>query len=108
MKDDFSSKKLHKNVTKLTGIAALRKIRLLVDQFEQQGKNDKKKLMIIAILLIALVLLSIYFFSAIERDYQHIQTAHSRALHTIKGVKSVLVKNTAFDHLLVKKQSACA
>lgn len=60
--DDNADKKLSENTEKAAGIRALQQIRKLVDDFEQEDKNNRRK----AIVLIAVTLvfaISVFLFS---------------------------------------------
>ncbi len=94
MQNNNADKKLTTNITRATGISALRKIRSLVDIIDKQDRNNKKHLIIISIVLIALILSAAYFFMYNKRNYQHIQTGINTAPLLFKGVKSDASKNT--------------
>jgi hypothetical protein len=76
MEDNNASEKLQKNTARVTALSALRKIRSLVDRQDEHDRN-KKRLIIIYILLIVLTLSAFYFFINDKPDYLRIKTNHA-------------------------------
>ena len=70
METNNAKTKLSKNTTRLLGINALRKIRTLVDGFEDQDQKNKRRAIALIITLIILFTLSIYLiiFSESEKS----------------------------------------
>ena len=54
MDDDDTCNKLSKNTTRLVAISALRRIRTLVDGYEQQNRKNKRNATILIMILIIL------------------------------------------------------
>ena len=74
MNETSAEEKLHKNTRRVVGIAALRKIRIMIDDFEAQERKNKKRS--IALLVILLLILLWFVGGVIHREpnYQNINT----------------------------------
>jgi hypothetical protein len=72
MEDEITKQKLRKNTMRSSGISALKKIRGLVDDFDQQERSNRKKLKIWLIISIIAILFTVYYFYTHEPEYQYI------------------------------------
>ena len=77
MDKKITEEKLHKNTRRVTGIAALRKIRILVDNIETQD-NRSKKCSIVS-LVITLIMFSCFIYYILSHDWNLINIKTSQA-----------------------------
>jgi len=75
MNEEAIEEKLRKNARRVVGIAALRKIRVMVDDFNGQERKNKKRS--IVVLLISILILLWFIGSVLNREpnYQNINTS---------------------------------
>jgi len=77
MDEKMTEEKLRRNTQRLTGIAALRKIRTLVDDFEVQDKKNKKRAIVLLVITLFIFLCFIYYIFSYESSIQHIGTSQA-------------------------------
>ncbi len=77
MDEKIAEDKLHKNAQRVTGIAALRKIRILVEDFEAQNKRNKKRSIILLVITLFMFLSFIYYISNCEQSLININTSQT-------------------------------
>lgn len=67
MNDNDADKKLQQNTARATGLSAMRKLRKIVDQIEEQESRDRKHLYIISIITAVLITTAAYYITS--HDY---------------------------------------
>ena len=77
MNEKMAKEKLHKNVQHVTGIAALRKIRILVDNFETQDKQNKNRSIVLFVITVFTFLCFIYYILYYEPSLININTSQA-------------------------------
>ena len=81
MNDDNTTEKLRKNTMRASGISALRKIRKLVDEYDQQEYKNKKYLIIILLILAIAFFCLVYYFFVNDRNYQYINLSYNKTFN---------------------------
>jgi len=80
MDEKIAEEKLRKNSQRVTGVAALRKIRNLVDNFEAQGNRNKKRSIALLVITLLIFLLFIYYILNHKSSLKNIKTSQAEAV----------------------------
>jgi len=78
MNDDNTTEKLRKNTMRASSISALRKIRKLVNEYDQEEYNNKKHLKVILLILAIVFSCLVYYFFVHDRNYQYIKLSNNK------------------------------
>ena len=81
MEDQITKEKLRKNAMRTSGISALRKIRKLVDNFEQQEHVNKKRTKVLLLISAIAITCLVYYFFVYDRDYQNLKLSYNKSLN---------------------------
>jgi len=77
MDNKIHNKKLLKNTMRTTGIPPLRKIRILVNDFDSQDRRNKKYPLVLAVIFILVIL-----FFIRDREYQSINVSYKKSFES--------------------------
>ncbi len=77
MDEKIAKEKLDKNAQRVTGIAALRKIRNMVDNFESQDKQNKKHSIVLLVIVLFIFSGFIYYILNYEPSLVNINTSQA-------------------------------
>ncbi len=65
-----------------TGISALRKIRILVNDLDLQDRRNKKYPLVLAVIFILVILFIIHYFFIRDRKYQSINASYNKSFES--------------------------
>ena len=77
MDNKIHNKKLLKNTMRTTDIPPLRKIRILVNDFDSQDRRNKKYPLVLAVIFILVIL-----FFIRDREYQSINVSYKKSFES--------------------------